>query len=80
MDDNNVTANTFSNISNTQIDNANAIFTSEKLDKLENLTDTLKDFRINDSECYLSKSAASRDTQDNLTRNPKTVTYTSNRK
>ena len=43
-DSNNLTVDTFSHTSNTQIENANEIFTSEKLDKLYKLEDTLKDF------------------------------------
>ena len=41
-DAHNVTADTFSQTSNTQRDNANAILTSEKLDKLGALTELLK--------------------------------------
>ena len=49
-DSNNVTEDTFSHTSNTQRENLNAIFTSEKLDKLDNLTDMLKDLAINDGK------------------------------
>ena len=52
MDANNVTADTFSHTSNTQRKNKNAIFNSEKLDKLDDLADALKDFTINDAEYY----------------------------
>ena len=45
---NNVTVDTFSHTYNTQRENLYAVFTSEKLDKLEELTDTLKDLKIND--------------------------------
>ena len=48
-DANNVTTDTFSHISNTQRVNANAIFTSEKLDKLDELADKLKYLTINDA-------------------------------
>ena len=41
-DANNVTADTFSHTSNTQRENANSIFISEKLDKSDELADTLK--------------------------------------
>ena len=39
-DANNVTSDTFSHTPNTQRENANAIFTSEKLNKLDDLEDT----------------------------------------
>ena len=56
LDANNVPADTFSHTSNTQIKNANAIFTSEKLDKSDELEDTLKDLTISNAEYYVSKS------------------------
>ena len=56
MDANNVAADNFSHTSNTQRDNINAIFKSEKLDKWEDMSDTLKDFTINDAEYYVSNS------------------------
>ena len=46
-DVNNVTADTFSHTYNTQRDNANAIFTSDNLDKLDELADALKDLMQN---------------------------------
>ena len=79
-DANNVTVDTSSRAFNTQRENANAIFTSEKLDKLDDLADTLKDLTINDNKYYASNSVTTSDAQGDLTRNPKTVTYTSNRK
>ena len=51
-DANNVTADTFFHTYNAQIENANAIFTSEKLDKLDDLEDALKDLTINDAKYY----------------------------
>ena len=39
---NNITSDTYSHTSNTQIENTNAIFTSEKLDKLDELAYELK--------------------------------------
>ena len=79
-DVNNVTSDTFSHTPNTQRENANVIFTSEKLDKLDELEDTLKDFTINNAKYYASNSATASDAQGDLTRNLKTVTHTSNRK
>ena len=49
-DANNVTADTFSHASNTQRDNANAVFTSEKLDNSDDLVDAIKNLTINDAE------------------------------
>ena len=79
-DYNNITADTFSHTPNTQRENTNAIFTSEKLDKLDEMEDTLKDLTINNAEYYASNSATASDAQGDLTRDPKTVTHTSNRK
>ena len=52
LDANNVTADTFSHTSNTQRENSNAIFTIEKMDKLDDLADALKDLTINDAGYY----------------------------
>ena len=80
MDANNVTADTFSNTSNTQREDANAIFTSVKLDKSDELVDTLKDLTINDAEYYVSNSATANDAKGDSSSDPKTVTYTSDGK
>ena len=48
MDANDVTVDTFSRAYNTQRENANAIFTSENLDKSDELLDSVKNFKIND--------------------------------
>ena len=45
----NLTADNFSQTYNTQIDNANAILTSEKTDKLYGMAETLKYLKINDA-------------------------------
>ena len=60
-DANNVTADIFSHTSNTQRENTNAIFTSEKIDTLGDLTETLNDLTINDTEYYVSNSATTND-------------------
>ena len=78
-DSKNVTADKFSHVSNTQRENANTIFTSEKLDKLDELVDAIKKLTINDAEYYESNTETASDAQGNLTRNPETVTHTSNR-
>ena len=54
---NNVTADTFSQTFNTLRENANAIFTIEKLDKSDKLADALKDLTMNDAKYYESNSA-----------------------
>ena len=78
MDANNVTADIFSHTPNTQRDNANTIFTSEKLDKSDYLADELSYFTINNAKYYASNSVTARDAQGDLTRDPKTVTHTRN--
>ena len=77
-DANNVTVVNFNHMSNTQRENANAIFTSEKLDKLDKLEEKLKDLIINNDKYYASKYATASDLQDNLTHDSKTVTINSN--
>ena len=53
-DSHNVTADTFSQTSNTQIDNSNAILKNEKLDKVDALAETLKQLTINNTGYYTS--------------------------
>ena len=64
-------------MSNTQRDSANAILTSEKLDKLYDLSETLKDLTINDAGYYESGSENANDAKDNSVSNLNTVTHTS---
>ena len=78
LDANNVTVDTFSHVYNTRRENANTICTSEKLDKLDYMADALKDLTINDTKYYESDTATASDAQGDPTRNPKTVTHTSN--
>ena len=52
VDSNNVTADTFSHTSNTQRENTNTIFTSEKLDESDELVDAVKNLTINNNEYY----------------------------
>ena len=75
---NNFTADTFSRNSNPQIENANATFTSQKLDKSDKLEDSLNDLTINDTEYYELNSETLIGAQGDLTRNTETVTHTSN--
>ena len=49
---NNLTTDTFSHTPNTERENSNAIFTSEKLDKSDDLADALKILTINDAKYY----------------------------
>ena len=69
---------TFSHTSNTQRESENTIFTSEKLDKLDELEDSLNDLTINDTKYYESDTATANDARVNPTRNSKTFTHTSN--
>ena len=56
------------------------IFTSEKLDKLDELADTLKDLTINGAEYYVSNSATVNDAKFSSASNSTTVTHTSDKK
>ena len=80
MDAHNVTADNFSQMSNTLRENANAILTSEKLDKSDELAETLKDLTINNAEYYVSNSANVNNAKGNPVRYLKTVTHTSDGK
>ena len=77
-DANNVTADTFSHKSNTQRENANVIFTGEKLDKLDDLVDAVNNLTINDAKYYESNTATESDTRGNIKCNPETVTHPRN--
>ena len=79
-DANNVTADTFSHAPNTQRENINTIFTSEKLDNLDKLVEAVKKLTINYAKYYESNTAAASDAQGNLTHNLETVNHTSNGK
>ena len=68
----------FSHISISQRENLNAIFTSEKLEKLDNLVDAINNLKINDTGSELSTAPASV-TQGDLMSDPDTVTHTRNR-
>ena len=69
---------TFSHISNTQRENANVIFTSDKLDKSEDLVDAEKNLTINNTKYYESGISTVNDVQGDLKCNPETVTHASN--
>ena len=73
----NVTADAFSHASNEHRENANTTFTSEKLDKSDELVDTVNNLTINDAEYYEPNTETASDAQGNLTRNPK-KNHTSN--
>ena len=77
-DDNNVTTDAFSHTSSSQRENSNTIFTSEKLEKLDNLVDAINKLKINDTGSELSTAPASV-TQGDLMSDPDTVTHTRNR-
>ena len=77
LDANNVTMDNFSHTSNTQRDNANAIFTSENLDKSDDLADTLNYLTINNTEYYASNSETVNDAKGDPAINLKVVAHTS---
>ena len=76
-DANDVTSDTFSHTSNTQIENVNTILTSEKIDKSDDLPGALKDLKISDTKYYESDTETANDTQGDPTRVPETITHTS---
>ena len=54
------------------------IFTSEKLDKLDELLDAVNNLTINDAKYSESNTAIASDSQGDITLNPETVTHTIN--
>ena len=56
------------------------ILTSEKLDKSDDLEETLKDLKINDADYYESDSANGNDAKGDPESDPKTVNHTSDGK
>ena len=54
------------------------VFTSEKLDKLDELLDAVNNLKIDDAEYYWSITATASDTQGDLTRILDIVTHTRN--
>ena len=63
---------------NTQRGNENTIFTSEKLDKSDDLVNAVKNLTINDAIYYESNTATANDAQGDITCNLETGTHTSN--
>ena len=61
------TADTFSHASNTKRENGNAIFTSENIDKSDELVDTVKKLTINNSGYYESNTVTANGAQGDLT-------------
>ena len=72
-DSKNVTADAFIHESNTQRENSSVVFTSRKLDKSDELVESVNKLTINDAKYYESNIATTSDIQGNLTRNPETV-------
>ena len=64
----------------TQRENGNEIFTSENLDKLDELADALKDVTINNYEYYELDTATASDKQGDPKHDLKKFTHTSNNK
>ena len=78
MDANNITADTFSHVYSSKRENTNMVFTTEELEKLEKLVGAVNNLTINDAKYNESNTATVNDAQVNLTKNPETVTHTSN--
>ena len=74
---NNVSYDAFSYASSSYRENPNAIFTSEKLEKLDELVDAINNLTINNTGYELNTATAS-DAQGDLTSDPDIVTHTSN--
>ena len=62
-DANNANSDTFIHASNRRRENANAVFTSEKLHKSDKLVDAVKNLTINDAEYYESNTETASDAQ-----------------
>ena len=72
----NVTADTFSHASNARRENENAIFTSEKLDKSDDLTDAVNNLTVNNAKYHESNTVITNDVQGDLKRDLETITCT----
>ena len=79
MNTNNSNANIFSHTSKTKKENANTIYISEKVDKLDELVEAVNILTINDAKYYESNTATASDAQGGIVRNPETVAHNSNR-
>ena len=80
LDANNVAMDTFCQspiTTNTQGENANAVLTSERLNNLDALEETLKYLKINDAGYYNSDK---NDAEGDPKSNPKLATHTNDRK
>ena len=78
MNTNNSNANIFSHTSKTKKENANTIYISEKVDKLDELVEAVNILTINDAKYYESNTATASDAQGGIVRNPETVAHNSN--
>ena len=77
-DDNNVTAYAFSHASSSNRENSNTIFTTDKLEKLDELVDAIDNLTINDARSELN-IATMTDKQGNIMSESYTVTIIRNR-
>ena len=78
MDATNITAEMFSHAPSSQRENPNEIFTSERLEKSDELVDTINNLTRNNSKYELNTATAIY-SQGNLMSNPDTVTHNRNR-
>ena len=77
IDSHSVTAGAFRHVSSLHKENLDAIFTNEKLEKLDNLVTKINNVTINNSGYELITAAVS-DAQGNLASDLYTVTHISN--
>ena len=70
--------NKLNHASSAQRGNANTIFTSDKLEKSDELVVEVKNLTINDAEYYESITVIESDAQGDLTSDIETITHTSN--
>ena len=59
-------------------ENANTIYISEKVDKLDELVEAVNILTINDAKYYEPNTATASDAQGGIVRNPETVAHNSN--
>ena len=73
----NVTSDAFSHASSSLRENTDVIFTSDNLDKLNELVEAINNLKINNAG-YELKIATTSDAKGDITSNPYTVTHTIN--
>ena len=77
-DANNVTVDTFTRACNAHRENSRTIFTSEDIDKLDELVDAVNKLKINDAKYYELDTATVSNAHGDLSRNLETINHTCN--